>query len=122
MNMKKVISLEDRRKTKGTKGWVKFIHGGKTPYPMAEKFRIADVDREGAAIHLEQLAKQIRSGSVDSMMVFFQQGGTEEEAEFHAVLMDRDSQLFESNLADHVWSLAQAIHDEEPYFMMQNKT
>jgi len=122
MNMRKVVSLEERRKSKHTRGWVQFIHGGKSPYPLAERFRIADVDREGAAIHLELLAKQIRSGNVDSLMVFFQQGGTEDDAELHAVLMDRASQPLESLLADHVWNFAQAIHDEEPFFMKRKKT
>lgn len=122
MNMNKVISLEERRLNKGVKGWVKFNHGGETPFPLAEQIKIADVDREGAAIHLEQLARKIRSGSVDTLMVFFQQGAPDCEAKPHAILMDRQSQAFESLLADHVWNLAQAIHDEEPYFMMRKKT
>jgi len=122
MNMKKVISLEERRLNKGTKGWVRFDHGGETPYPMAEKFQIVDVNAEAAAIHLEQLARKIRSGDIGSLMVFYQQGGTDYEAAPHAILMDRDSPPFEGFLSDYVWNLAQAIIDKEPYFMIQNKT
>lgn len=121
MNNKKVINLAERRKTKGTRGWVKFNHGGETPYPLAEKIKIADVNREAAAIHLMQLAEKIRAGSVDSLMVFYQQDGTDWEAEPHAILMDRDSPAFEGLIFDYAWNLIQAVVDGEPYFMCKKQ-